>query len=174
MDWSWRSGAAGERMVGRTLRYARLFGWRSLHAVPVGSGKSDIDHVLIGPGGVITINTKHHRRQKIKAGHTCVLVGGSKTNYARDSTFEGERAAKLLSAAAGRPVNVTPVLVIVGAKRIRGSRTAGVELFTRSHLLVWLLMMPRKISNGERDRLFEIARRSDTWQTTPVRRRRSR
>ncbi|MBG6212216.1 hypothetical protein RCH23_000129 [Cryobacterium sp. CAN_C3] len=34
--------------------------WTVLHAVPVGSGSSDIDHVVIGPAGVFTINTKNH------------------------------------------------------------------------------------------------------------------
>jgi hypothetical protein len=32
--------------------------WRVLHSVPVGSRDSDIDHVVIGPGGVYTINAK--------------------------------------------------------------------------------------------------------------------
>ena len=32
--------------------------WTVLHSVPVGRGKSDIDHIAIGPPGVFTINTK--------------------------------------------------------------------------------------------------------------------
>jgi hypothetical protein len=34
--------------------------WRVRHAVPIGDKGSDIDHVVIGPGGVFTINAKHH------------------------------------------------------------------------------------------------------------------
>ena len=34
--------------------------WRVLHSVPVEGGR-DIDHVMIGPPGVVTINSKHHR-----------------------------------------------------------------------------------------------------------------
>ena len=58
---SWYWGALGEMAVGRELSKLGPE-WMVLHAVPVGSGDSDIDHVLIGPPGVFTINTKHHQR----------------------------------------------------------------------------------------------------------------
>ena len=49
----WYKGALGEMAVGRVLE--RLDPeWKILHAVPVGTGASDIDHVLIGPAGVFT------------------------------------------------------------------------------------------------------------------------
>ncbi|MGJ9403557.1 nuclease-related domain-containing protein [Arthrobacter sp. KK5.5] len=37
--------------------------WAVLHAVPVGAGTADIDHVLIGPAGVFTLNTKDHNNR---------------------------------------------------------------------------------------------------------------
>jgi hypothetical protein len=49
-NYSWYKGALGE-IVGRVLQ--RLGPeWTVLHAVPVGTATSDIDHVLIGPAGV--------------------------------------------------------------------------------------------------------------------------
>jgi hypothetical protein len=59
---AWRIGADGEERVGTEL--ARLIKldprWRVLHAVPAGDAGADIDHVVIGPGGIFTLNTKHH------------------------------------------------------------------------------------------------------------------
>ena len=56
---AWRIGADGEEAV--AARLAKLGGhWRVLHAVPVGDRGSDIDHVVIGPAVVFTINSKHH------------------------------------------------------------------------------------------------------------------
>jgi hypothetical protein len=53
------AGARGERTVGRQLnRWAARYGWHVLHAVPVGRRGADIDHVVIGPFGVVTVNTK--------------------------------------------------------------------------------------------------------------------
>jgi hypothetical protein len=163
-DRSWRLGSRGERLVGRTLRLARPFGWRTLHAVPVGSKGSDIDHVVIGPGGVFTLNSKHHRRGKIRARGDAVYVGNKRTRYADNSQYEAARAARLLSAAVGRPIEVQAALVLVGARSIKGSRTAGIEVLTRPHLLLWLLLRRRILTREQCAELYEVARKTSTWQ----------
>ncbi|MFG1820613.1 nuclease-related domain-containing protein [Kribbella sp. NPDC049174] len=160
---AWREGSAGERLVGQTLVWARLFGWRALHSVPVGSRGSDIDHVLIGPGGVVTVNTKHHRGQRVKAGRDAVFVGTRETRYAQNSLFEAGRAARLLSAAAGPPVKVAPIIVVVGASELRGRKTQGVIVLGRGELLLWLLFRRRVLNKATRDELYAIARRETTW-----------
>lgn len=170
-DASWRVGAAGERRVGRTLRIARLFGWRTLHAVPRGRG--DIDHVLIGPG-VITINTKHHPGAVVKAGRQVVFVNrgrnGRETDYASKARSEARFAADKLTAAVGATerIEVTPALVLVGTVRVRGRRTAGVSVLPRRWLVPYLIARsvigrPR-LSREERDALYEAARRPSTWR----------
>src|SRR5690606_36128291 len=50
-------GALGELEVGRLLDQLDSE-WFAFHAVPVGSAGSDVDHIVIGPGGVFTINSK--------------------------------------------------------------------------------------------------------------------
>jgi hypothetical protein len=165
-DQAWRIGGEGEELVGQTLRWARPLGWRVLHAVPVGDRGSDIDHVLIGPGGVITVNTKHHRGQRVRVKSDVVFVGKAAKKYGQISQHEAARAARLLTAAARRPVAVRSAVVIVGAKSVRGSRSAGVEVMPKSHLLMWLLFQRRILGRAEVDQLYEIARRSTTWQTS--------
>ncbi len=163
-DQAWRIGAEGEEIVARTLSWARLFGWRALHAVPVGGRGSDIDHVLIGPAGVITLNTKHHRGKKVRVKGDVVFVGKDAKKYGQASRYEATRAAKLLSAAARRGVPVQSAVVIVGARSVWGSRSAGVDVMPKSHLLVWLLLQRRTLKRAEIDDLYELARRSTTWQ----------
>lgn len=162
-DQAWRIGAEGEELVAQTLRWARLRGWRVLHAVPVSARGADIDHVLIGPAGVITINTKHHRGKKVRVKPEVVFVGRDAKKYGQISQHEAARAARLLSMAAGHPVPVRAAVVVVGAKSVRGSRSAGVEVMPKSHLLVWLLFQRRVLSRADADRLYELARRSTTW-----------
>jgi hypothetical protein len=63
---AWRVGADGEEEVGGRLRKLGN-AWHVLHvlhAVPVGTNGGDIDHVVIGPPGVFTLNTKNHPRKK--------------------------------------------------------------------------------------------------------------
>ena len=61
---SWYQGAKGEIAVGRLLTNLPPE-WTVLHALPVGTRGSDIDHIGVGPGGVFTINTKHHKDKKV-------------------------------------------------------------------------------------------------------------
>jgi len=55
----WGQGAAGEELVGQVVDGLRPSGWCALHDVNLGRG--NIDHVLIGPAGIFTIETKSHR-----------------------------------------------------------------------------------------------------------------
>jgi hypothetical protein len=54
----WDRGASGEEEIGRLLEELED-GWLALHDVDTGHG--NIDHVVIGPGGLFTIETKSHR-----------------------------------------------------------------------------------------------------------------
>jgi hypothetical protein len=64
-EWdSWWKGLAGERRVGAELNRLGRHGWRVLHSIPL-ANKADIDHLLIGPGGVFSINTKHHHKRAV-------------------------------------------------------------------------------------------------------------
>jgi hypothetical protein len=51
-------GATGEETVGALLDGLQGLGWRVLHDLSFGNG--NVDHLLIGPGGVFTVETKSH------------------------------------------------------------------------------------------------------------------
>lgn len=78
--WPWYRGALGEIAVGRVLAGLGP-DWLVLHAVPVGTGSADIDHVLVGPAGVFTINTKNHPGQPVWVAGKTLMVGGKKTRH---------------------------------------------------------------------------------------------
>ncbi|AYG03610.1 NERD domain-containing protein [Gryllotalpicola protaetiae] len=119
----WFTGALGELAVGRELaRLDAAKGWVVLHSVPVGNRDSDIDHVVIGPAGVFTINTKHHSGQRISTGRSLIFVSGQAKPYIRNSVFEAERASKRLTEAVGFPVTAHPVLAFVDPKELAGKR----------------------------------------------------
>lgn len=49
-------GLEGEQRVGAVLDGMHGLGWKALHDVDTGRG--NIDHVVVGPGGLVTIETK--------------------------------------------------------------------------------------------------------------------
>lgn len=51
-------GAAGEEQVGELLEQLCGEGWRVIHDASLGRG--NVDHILIGPPGIFTIETKSH------------------------------------------------------------------------------------------------------------------
>ncbi|MDQ1620308.1 MAG: hypothetical protein QOE19_2877, partial [Actinomycetota bacterium] len=110
---AWRVGADGEETVGARLDKLSKRGWHVLHSVPVGTRSSDIDHVVIGPGGVWTVNTKRHPSKSIWVGRATVLVDGHRQPYLRNSRHEAERASRLLTEACGFPVPVKAALVFL-------------------------------------------------------------
>jgi hypothetical protein len=54
----WLRGAEGERAVAAVLAQLEDDGWLALHDISLGRG--NVDHVLVGPGGIFTIETKSH------------------------------------------------------------------------------------------------------------------
>jgi hypothetical protein len=57
---AWRRGAAGERRTARLLAPLERRGWAVLHDLAISGSKANIDHLVIGPGGVV-IDSKQYR-----------------------------------------------------------------------------------------------------------------
>lgn len=168
---AWRIGADGEEAVGAQLeKFARKDPrWRVLHAVPVGELGSDIDHLMIGPAGVFTINTKHHPGAKIWVGKDQLRVDGHVQPYIRNSRFEAKRAAKLLTAACGFDVRADALIVVFGVEDItvktEPSEKDGstVHVKYRRQAIRWLTKQPTVLVEEQIEEIYEQARRSTTW-----------
>ena len=60
---AWRRGAAGERRTARLLAPLERRGWAVLHDLAIPGSAANIDHLVIGPGGVLVIDSKHYQGQ---------------------------------------------------------------------------------------------------------------
>ena len=163
---AWRIGADGEELVAKEIKKAQKKDprWHVLHAVPVGDRGSDIDHVLIGPGGVFTVNAKHHPKAKIWVGGNTVMVNGSRQQYVRNSRFEAERAARMLSAVTGNSVYVEGLIVTVNAAdMVVKSQPAGVTVTWRNNLVKWMLSLGTVLDDETIEAVYDAARKSTTW-----------
>lgn len=161
---AWRVGAKGEEKVAGELGKLGPV-WRVLHAVEVGDNGSDIDHIVIGPAGVFTLNAKRHPRGKAWVGERMVMVNGQRTEYLRNSRFEAKRASRLLSETCGQPVGVSPAVVFVDLDDFTVKQMpADVHVTTRRRLVGWLLSLPAVIDNDTVEEIFDKARLSSTWK----------
>lgn len=159
----WYLGALGELEVARVLDQLGSE-WFAIHAVPVGTSGSDVDHIVIGPGGVLTINSKFHEGGNVWVGSRRLLVNGQRTDHLRNAEFEARRVAKLLTHAACQPVEVTPVIAIVAARRLTiRERPERVVVLSASHLRHWLQRRPAVLSTENVTHLSQVAAAPATW-----------
>jgi hypothetical protein len=169
---NWRIGADAEVEVARRLMKLGPE-WRVLHAVPVGENGSDIDHVVIGPAGVFTINTKHHPDANVWVRGDTFKVNGQNQHYVRNSRFEARRAAELLSAKALFEVDVRAVIAVMGAHggfAVKEQPRDGiVTVVTRKAVESHLRSLPVVLGAASIERIYEVGRHLATWQPKAVR-----
>jgi hypothetical protein len=85
---AWDTGAVGERIVADRLSRLIPHGWYVLHDVHwPGRPKANLDHVLVGPGGIVVVDAKNWTGEvRVSSG---VLWQG---RYARTQSVEGALA----------------------------------------------------------------------------------
>ncbi|MEJ3652051.1 nuclease-related domain-containing protein [Actinomycetes bacterium KLBMP 9759] len=185
-DRSWRVGADGEATVAALLteltepsRWDRMRGrrarWRVLHSVPFldrsGRPRGDIDHVVIGPPGVVTINTKHHPAGRVALDGDELTVNRHRTDYLGKARREAERTTEQLRAALAasardalaQRLTVRPMIVVVGARLLVSEWAAGVNVVMPRQLVHTLTSLPERLAAADVGEVFEIARHSRTW-----------
>lgn len=164
---AFRVGADGEEAVGARLDRLVKHGWHVLHSIPVGSRGSDIDHLLIGKGGVYPVNTKRHPGGKVWVGERAILVNGQKTDYLRNSRFEAERVRKALLARLGTEVPVRAVLVVLTGSIVPQvtvkKMPEDVLVLDRMDVPGVFQRAPERLSPELVERVYDVARRSTTW-----------
>lgn len=160
---AWRMGEKGEKLVGNEL--ARLGeGWHVLHSIPVGDNGSDIDHLVIGPAGVFSLNAKHHFDSSIWVAGNVFMVNGRRQPSLRNSRHEAHRVGKLLSAACKMPIGARGVIVVVNADSLTiKEQPVGVDVLYRRQLRRWLEKQPVLLETTSVEQIFDVARRSSTW-----------
>jgi hypothetical protein len=160
------SGATGERAVAARLA-ALPAGWTVLHSLPVGRNGADIDHLVVGPGGVFTVQAKHHVDPAFWAAGRTVLVSGSSRPVVQKAEAEARRVDRIVAGLLPDAPAVRPLVAIVGAKRVRVRHAPKVVTVLRAEQLRrYLRSQPTRLSAAE-VRLL-VARLEDpaTWLPT--------
>jgi hypothetical protein len=189
-DRRWRVGADGEAAVGQLLtqlttptRWQRLRRqtppWRVLHGIPLtdthGRVRGDVDHLVIGPPGILTLNTKHHRGARVVLDGDELTVNRRPTEHIPKARREAERVTTALRPAltdtglaelAAR-LPIRPMIVLVGARLTRRNFAAGVTVVMSGDLVTTLRQMTAHIPPAEVEAVFAVARRSTTGLGRP-------
>jgi hypothetical protein len=111
---AWRRGAAGERRTARLLGPMERHGWVVLHDLALPGSRANLDHLVIGPGGVLVIDSKQYRG-RLQLDPTGRLWHGRYplAPMLRAVSFEADQAALVLT---DPDVVVVPVVAVHGAQ----------------------------------------------------------
>lgn len=162
---AWWKGANGARVTARWL--GRLpDGWHVFHEVPAGERGATIDHVVIGPGGVFTVNTKNVTG-KLWVGSTGIRHNGHRTDFLSTATGQARRASRLLSTALGRLVPVRSVLAILADEWTITEEPAEVLVRGPRGAKNLMLSQPVVLSMREVAELAVAAAKPATWTADP-------
>ena len=111
---AWRRGAAGERRTARLLDPLERHGWAVLHDLAVPGSRANIDHLVIGPGGVFVIDSKQYRGRLQLDGAGRLWHGRYPlAPTLRTVDYEADRAAQVL---VDPDVVVVPIVAVHGAQ----------------------------------------------------------
>ena len=111
---AWRRGAAGERHTARLLAPLERQGWVILHDLAVPGSRANLDHLVIGPGGVFVIDSKQYRgRLQLDSAGRLWHGRYPLAPTLRAVNFEADRAAQILT---DPDVVVRPIMAVHGAQ----------------------------------------------------------
>jgi len=119
--------------------------WSYINSIPAGTNGPGIDHLVVGPGGVFTINVWQHD--------------------VADSRHEAERAGELLSATAKTAITARGLIVPVGVAELTvNEQPADVQVVDATQLVDFLISQPAVLDAYTIALVLTCARLSSTWR----------
>jgi hypothetical protein len=154
---AWRRGAVGERRTARLLGRLERHGWAVLHDLAVPGSRANVDHLLIGPGGVFVIDSKlYSGRLQLGPGGSLWHGRHPMAPVLRAVRFEADQAAQLLAAPG---IEVVPLVAVHGAQVPWGKRVAdGVPVVSAKRLPELLRHLPATLGPERVAGLADTAR----------------
>jgi hypothetical protein len=138
---SWDAGAVGERLVADRLSRLIPHGWLLLNDVHwPGRPKANLDHVLVGPGGVVVVDAKNWTGEvSVSSG---VLWQG---RFARTQSVDGALAQCAAVASVLAPPHrrfVRPLICLAGQPDLFGITTSDVAVAGADRVVDAVLALP--------------------------------
>ncbi|MDN4644274.1 nuclease-related domain-containing protein [Arthrobacter sp. PsM3] len=124
---AWSVGAAGEALVAERMTELGPDGWLTLHDVHwPGRPKANLDHVLVGPGGILVVDAKNW------SGDVRLRDGILRQNgYSREREVSGVLQQSAALAAVLEPDHrrlVQGWICVVGQPELQGTTASGIRI----------------------------------------------
>ncbi|MEV4974103.1 nuclease-related domain-containing protein [Streptomyces scopuliridis] len=146
-----------QETVGDGLDRLEGAGWRVLHSIPL-PGAARIDHLAIGPAGVLAVRTLPARKRRVGVADPQVRVGrAAPVPHLRWTRRAAERASRALAA------DVRPVLAVVGPARLDALLTPPDVRILRDTEIPALASLGGVLKPADIESLYATARNRHSW-----------
>jgi hypothetical protein len=143
--------------------------WTVFHALPLGNHGTDIDHLVVGPGGLFTIKTKLHLGKRVSVIGRTLLVAGHRAPYIRSAEFEADRVTQVIRSRIPLVVPAQSILAIVGAKQLTIEQMPRrVTVVDVRHLRRALLKLRPVLTTDESSAIVAVIDDPATWSVLPL------
>lgn len=156
---SYKAGAAAEQRTAGLLAQLERSGYRVLHSLPL-SPRKDIDHLVIGPSGIVCVNTKSSSYGVVAKADGTVLADGYKHLWLDSISRDAEVAAGYLSTAARMDITCTPVVAVWSSTGLISEHRRVIDA---AEIAERIKSRPARYPQAWVDVVYSTARRSDTW-----------
>jgi len=142
---------SAQRFTRRRLRVLQPAGYVALHARAIPGTTHVIDHVVVGPAGVFTLDSQRlDRRLPIRAIGGMLYQGRTSMEPRLDhAKHEARHAATLIAAEFGRRVRVLPVMVLYGPSiSWVVMKVKGVDVFEGSRIVTYFRRQTKAVGEN--------------------------
>lgn len=138
----WELGDAGERIVGGRLELLRAEGWYVVHDVRwPGRARANLDHVVVGPPGVLVVDSKNWSGSVTLEGGRLRQNGHPRDREARAAAD----AAAAVAARLGTGVVVLPVICLASGPTFAAKKAEHTTVLGVTELVDWARALPVRL-----------------------------
>lgn len=141
--------------------------WTVLHGVSADPELPTVEHLLVGPPGVVAIGIHNHRGGTVWVGERTMIVDGEAQPGLAVAEAQRRAVEQRMSRALGSPMGVVPCLLIVDPLELEArARSRDTVVLRSAQLRGWLARLPRLHSQAVVDRCSTAAADPGTWATS--------
>ncbi len=135
-----------------------------VHDQAIGRRGARVDHIVVGPFGVLCLTGLHQRGRVTVTDKDCVTDGGG-LDVASKARGQATAVGARLKAVSGLACSPHGVVVMIGAQLTLQAQPKGVTVLTDGALPLWLRSLPRALDEVEQRVLSNAVADAGTWTT---------
>jgi hypothetical protein len=141
-----------------------------VHDQVIGRRDAHVDHIVVGPFGVLCLTGRHHRGPMTVTDKDCITEGRL-IDVAPEARRQAASVGARLKAATGIECGPRAAVIMIGAQLAVRAQPEGVTILTDDALSLWLRSLPPALDEVQRREFSTALTDPATWATSASARR---